>query len=205
MTDTPVSEFERIKAKSRFLRGTLVEGLADPVTGAISDDDNKLIKFHGSYQQDDRDLREERRKQKLEPAYQFMVRARLAGGVLSPSQWLSFDHIARTWANGTLRITTRQTFQLHGVLKRDLKRSIAAINDALISTVAACGDVNRNVVASANPVATPAHRLAYRWAERLSEHLKPKTRAYHEIWLDKTGCGWRGRKRAAVRPHIPAP
>ena len=185
MTDTPVSEFERIKAKSRFLRGTLVESLADPITGAISDDDNKLLKFHGSYQQDDRDLREERRKQKLEPAFQFMVRARLAGGVLSPSQWLSFDHIARTWANHTLRITTRQTFQLHGLLKRDLKRSIAAINDALISTVAACGDVNRNVVASANPVATPAHRLAYRWAERLSEHLKPKTRAYHEIWLDE--------------------
>jgi sulfite reductase (NADPH) hemoprotein beta-component len=185
MTDTPVSEFERIKAKSRLLRGTLVESLADPVTGAISDDDNKLLKFHGSYQQDDRDLREERRKQKLEPAFQFMVRARLAGGVLSPSQWLSFDHIARTWANRTLRITTRQTFQLHGVLKHDLKRSIAAINDALVSTVAACGDVNRNVVASANPVATPAHRLAYRWAERLSEHLKPKTRAYHEIWLDE--------------------
>ena len=183
MSDNAVSEFEIIKAKSRLLRGTLVEGLADPVTGAISDDDNKLLKFHGSYQQDDRDLREERRKQKLEPAYQFMVRARLAGGVLSPAQWLSFDHIARTWANHTLRITTRQTFQLHGVLKRDLKRSITAMNEALVSTIAACGDVNRNVVASANPVATPAHRLAYLWAERLSEHLKPKTRAYHEIWL----------------------
>ncbi len=185
MSDALVSEFERIKANSRLLRGTLVESLADPVTGAISDDDNKLLKFHGSYQQDDRDLREERRKQKLEPAYQFMVRARLAGGVLSPAQWLSFDHIARTWANGTLRITTRQTFQLHGVFKRDLKPSIAALNDALVSTIAACGDVNRNVVASANPASTPAHRLAYRWAERLSEHLKPKTRAYHEIWLDE--------------------
>lgn len=185
MSDAALSEFERIKAKSRFLRGTLVESLADPVTGAISEDDNKLLKFHGSYQQDDRDLREERRKQKLEPAYQFMVRARLAGGVLSPTQWLSFDHIARTWANHTLRITTRQTFQLHGILKRDLKRSIAAMNKALVSTIAACGDVNRNVVASANPVETPAHRLAYRWAERLSDHLKPKTRAYHEIWLDE--------------------
>jgi sulfite reductase (NADPH) hemoprotein beta-component len=185
MSDSNVSELERIKEKSRFLRGTLVESLADPVTGAISDDDNKLLKFHGSYQQDDRDLREERRKQKLEPAYQFMVRARLAGGVLSPAQWLAFDHIARTWANHTLRITTRQTFQLHGILKRDLKRSIAAMNEALVSTIAACGDVNRNVVASANPVATPAHRLAYRWAERLSEHLKPRTRAYHEIWLDE--------------------
>jgi sulfite reductase (NADPH) hemoprotein beta-component len=185
MSDSNISEFERIKARSRFLRGTLTESLADPITGAISDDDNKLLKFHGSYQQDDRDLREERRKQKLEPAYQFMVRARLAGGVLSPSQWLTFDHIARTWANHTLRITTRQTFQLHGVLKRDLKRSIAEMNHALVSTIAACGDVNRNVVASANPVATPAHRLAYRWAERLSEHLKPKTRAYHEIWLEE--------------------
>jgi sulfite reductase (NADPH) hemoprotein beta-component len=186
MTDAAaLSELERIKANSRFLRGTLVESLADPITGAISEDDNKLLKFHGSYQQDDRDLREERRKQKLEPAYQFMVRARLAGGVLSPTQWLSFDHIARTWANHTLRITTRQTFQLHGILKRDLKRSIAAMNHVLVSTVAACGDVNRNVVASANPVASPAHRLAYRWAERLSDHLKPKTRAYHEIWLDE--------------------
>ena len=185
MSEAALSELERIKANSRLLRGTLVESLADPVTGAISEDDNKLLKFHGSYQQDDRDLREERRKQKLEPAYQFMVRARLAGGVLSPTQWLSFDHIARTWANHTLRITTRQTFQLHGILKRDLKRSIAAMNKALVSTIAACGDVNRNVVASANPVASPAHRLAYHWAERLSEHLKPKTRAYHEIWLDE--------------------
>ena len=185
MSDSTVSEFEQIKARSRLLRGTLIESLTDPVTGAISDDDNKLLKFHGSYQQDDRDLREERRKQKLEPAYQFMVRARLAGGVLSPAQWLSFDRIARTWANGTLRITTRQTFQLHGILKRNLKRSIAAMNAALVSTIAACGDVNRNVVASSNPEQTPAHRLAYRWAERLSEHLKPRTRAYHEIWLDE--------------------
>ncbi|HUA79485.1 MAG TPA: assimilatory sulfite reductase (NADPH) hemoprotein subunit [Dyella sp.] len=185
MSDNGLSDLERIKADSRLLRGTLIESLADPVTGAISEDDNKLLKFHGSYQQDDRDLREERRKQKLEPAYQFMVRARLPGGVLSPAQWLSFDHIVRTWANHTLRITTRQTFQLHGILKRDLKRSIAAMNEALVSTIAACGDVNRNVVASANPVATPAHRLAYRWAERLSEYLKPKTRAYHEIWLDE--------------------
>ena len=185
MSQVNLSELERIKANSRLLRGTLVESLADPVTGAISEDDNKLLKFHGSYQQDDRDLREERRKQKLEPAYQFMVRARLAGGVLSPAQLLSFDHIARTWANHTLRITTRQTFQLHGILKRDLKRSIAAMNQVLVSTIAACGDVNRNVIASANPVETAAHRLAYRWAERLSEHLKPKTRAYHEIWLDE--------------------
>ncbi|MDO1529324.1 assimilatory sulfite reductase (NADPH) hemoprotein subunit [Fulvimonas sp. R45] len=185
MSDGAVSHLEEIKANSRLLRGTIAAGLADPVTGAIDEDDNKLLKFHGSYQQDDRDLREERRRQKLEPAYQFMVRARLAGGVLSPAQWLAFDRIAREWASGTLRITTRQTFQLHGILKRDLKRAIAAMNAALVSTVAACGDVNRNVVASTNPRLSAAHRQAYDWAATLSEHLKPKTRAYHEIWLDE--------------------
>ncbi|WP_329742368.1 assimilatory sulfite reductase (NADPH) hemoprotein subunit [Dyella sp. A6] len=187
-TDTPsaasVSDMETIKSNSRFLRGSIAEGLRDPVTGAISEDDNKLLKFHGSYQQDDRDLREERRRQKLEPAYQFMVRACIAGGVLSPSQWLAFDQIARTWANGTLRITTRQTFQLHGILKRDLKRSIAAMNDALITTLAACGDVNRNVVASVNPLLSAAHDQVQAWVTKLAIHLRPQTRAYHEIWLD---------------------
>ncbi|KAB2897019.1 MAG: sulfite reductase, partial [Dokdonella sp.] len=120
-----LSEVEHIKAASRLLRGTLVESLADPVTGAISHGDNRVLKFHGSYQQDDRDLREERRLQKLEPAYSFMIRARLPGGVVTPQQWLNFDAIAREYANGSLRITTRQTFQLHGVLKRELKATIA--------------------------------------------------------------------------------
>ncbi len=186
ITRKPTESVEDIKAASDYLRGTLVEGLADETTGSISEDDNKILKFHGSYQQDDRDLREARRRRKLEPAWQFMIRARLAGGVLSPAQWLAFDAIATTWANRSLRITTRQTFQLHGVVKRHLKTTIAAINQALVSTVAACGDVNRNVVSSANPVESGAHRLALRWAERLSEHLKPRTRAYHEIWLDGT-------------------
>ena len=185
MSDTPVSEMETVKAASRLLRGSIAQGLADPVTGAISEDDNKLLKFHGSYQQDDRDLRDERRRQKLEPAYQFMVRARLAGGVLSPAQWLAFDEIARTWANGTLRITTRQTFQLHGILKRDLKRSIAAMNEALVTTLGACGDINRNVVASANPLLSKAHGQVQAWAEALSRAFLPATRAYHEIWLDE--------------------
>lgn len=180
----PTASVEAIKANSHYLRGTLETGLADQLTGAISEDDNKLLKFHGSYQQDDRDLREERRRQKLEPAYQFMVRARIAGGVLSPAQWLAFDHIATTWANHSLRITTRQTFQLHGILKRHLKASIAAMNRALVSTIAACGDVNRNVVSGIESSRAEAHQLAYAWAEQLSEHLKPQTRAYHEIWLD---------------------
>ncbi|RAN81341.1 sulfite reductase subunit beta [Bacillus sp. SRB_336] len=183
MTTEP-SHLEHVKAASRFLRGGIVEGLADPITGAISDDDNKLLKFHGSYQQDDRDLREERRRQKLEPAYAFMLRARLPSGVVTPAQWLVFDRIARDYAGGSLRITTRQTFQWHGIIKRKLKPTIAAIHEALATTIAACGDVVRNVVSTANPVESSAHAEAYAWATRLSSELAPRTRAYHEIWLD---------------------
>jgi sulfite reductase (NADPH) hemoprotein beta-component len=178
---TPV---ERIKSESRLLRGTLVESLADPLTGAIREDDTALIKFHGSYQQDDRDVRDERRRQKLEPAYSFMIRTRLPGGVCTPAQWLALDGIAQRYGNGTLRITTRQAFQFHGVIKTELKTTMAAINATLIDTIAACGDVNRNVLASPNPVESRAHAAAYEWAKRLSEHLLPRTRAYHEIWLD---------------------
>jgi sulfite reductase (NADPH) hemoprotein beta-component len=181
---TKLSHFEHIKAASRFLRGGIAEGLADPVTGAIADDDTKLLKFHGSYQQDDRDLREERRRQKLEPAYAFMLRARLPSGVVTPAQWLVFDRIAREYASGSLRITTRQTFQWHGIIKRKLKPTIAAIHDALATTIASCGDVVRNVVSTANPIESSAHAEAYAWATRLSSDLAPKTRAYHEIWLD---------------------
>ncbi|MES2311875.1 MAG: assimilatory sulfite reductase (NADPH) hemoprotein subunit [Pseudomonadota bacterium] len=181
---TELSHLEQIKATSRFLRGGIVEGLADSVTGAIADDDTKLLKFHGSYQQDDRDLREERRRQKLEPAYAFMLRARLPSGVVTPAQWLVFDRIARDYASGSLRITTRQTFQWHGIIKRKLKPTIAAIHDALATTIASCGDVVRNVVSTANPIESSAHAEAYAWATRLSAELEPKTRAYHEIWLD---------------------
>jgi sulfite reductase (NADPH) hemoprotein beta-component len=183
MTDE-LSHLEDIKAASRFLRGGIAEGLADAVTGAISDDDTKLLKFHGSYQQDDRDLREERRRQKLEPAYAFMLRARLPSGVVTPAQWLVFDRIAHEYASGSLRITTRQTFQWHGIIKRQLKPTIAAIDQALASTIAACGDVVRNVVSTANPIESSGHAEAYAWATRLSAELAPKTRAYHEIWLD---------------------
>jgi sulfite reductase (NADPH) hemoprotein beta-component len=181
---TDLSPVERIKRDSRLLRGTLAESLGDAITGAIREDDTVLIKFHGSYQQDDRDLRDERRRQKLEPAYSFMIRTRLPGGVCTPQQWLALDEIARRYANGTLRLTTRQAFQFHGVIKTELKATMAAINASLIDTIAACGDVNRNVLASANPVESRAHAHAYEWAKRLSEHLLPRTRAYHEIWLD---------------------
>ena len=181
---TELSTVEKIKRESRRLRGTLADSLVDPVTGAIREDDTVLIKFHGTYQQDDRDVRDERRRQKLEPAYMFMIRTRLPGGVCSSQQWLQLDEVARRYGNGTLRITTRQAFQFHGVIKTELKSTMQAINAALIDTIAACGDVNRNVIASANPVETSAHPVIYDWAKKLSEHLLPRTRAYHEIWLD---------------------
>ena len=181
---TELSPVELIKRDSRNLRGTIAESLADTLTGAIREDDQVLIKFHGSYQQDDRDVRDERRRQKLEPAYSFMIRTRLPGGVCTPAQWLQLDEIARQHGNGSLRLTTRQAFQFHGVIKTELKSTMQAINAALIDTIAACGDVNRNVLASANPVETRAHPVVHEWAQKLSEHLLPKSRAYHEIWLD---------------------
>jgi sulfite reductase (NADPH) hemoprotein beta-component len=179
-----VTPVERIKAASRNLRGTIVESLADPVTGGLREDDQQLLKFHGSYQQDDRDVREERRLAKLEPAYSFMIRTRLPGGVCTPAQWLALDGLAGRYGNGTLRLTTRQAFQLHGVIKTELKRTIAAMNAALVDSIAACGDVNRNVLASPNPYASSVHDEVHRWAVKLSELLLPHTRAYHEIWLD---------------------
>jgi len=182
MTDlTPV---EKIKSASRGLRGTIADGLADPTTGGLADDDAQLVRLHGSYQQDDRDSREQRRLQKLEPLWRFMVRIRLPGGVCTAAQWLAIDAIARRYANGSLRLTTRQTFQFHGIAKGDMKATMAALDAELMDSIATCGDVNRNVIASSNPVESPAHREVADWARRLSEHLLPKTRAYHEIWLD---------------------
>ena len=181
----PLSPVETLKANSRGLRGTLVESLADPITGALGEGDAQLLKFHGSYQQDDRDVRDERRKQKLEPAYSFMIRTRLPGGVATAKQWLDLDALATQYGNGSLRLTTRQAFQIHGIIKRNLKPTIAAINQTLMDTVAACGDVNRNVMASANPIESKAHAAVHAASVALSEHLLPHTRAYHEIWLDE--------------------
>jgi sulfite reductase (NADPH) hemoprotein beta-component len=178
---TPV---ERIKRESRGLRGTLAESLLDAHTGALREDDQQLLRLHGSYQQDDRDIREDRRQRKLEPLWRFMVRLRLPGGVCTPAQWLAIDDLARQYAGSTLRLTTRQTFQFHGIVKRDLKPTMQAIDAALIDTIATCGDVNRNVIASVNPVESPVHAEVADWARRLSEHLLPRTRAWHEIWLD---------------------
>lgn len=176
---------EHIKSKSNFLRGSIVASLADETTGAIAADDTQLIKFHGSYQQTDRDLDAERKKQKLEPLYSFMIRARVPAGLATADQWLVFDRLADKYANGTLKLTTRQAFQWHGVLKRDLKSTLRGINATLMDTIAACGDVNRNVMATSNEGLSPLVSEVAAFAQTISDHLLPKTTAYHEIWLDK--------------------
>ncbi|KAI4172862.1 MAG: hypothetical protein LQ343_003269 [Gyalolechia ehrenbergii] len=174
---------EDIKIQSNFLRGTIVEGLEDPSTGAISASDQQLTKFHGTYMQDDRDLRDERKAQGLEPAYSFMIRCRLNGGVATPSQWLQMDSISSSYGNETMKLTTRQTFQFHGVVKSKLKSAMRGINKALMTTIAACGDVNRNVMVSPLPTKSAFHRDVHQVSARISDHLLPATSAYHEIWL----------------------
>ncbi|MDX8045229.1 assimilatory sulfite reductase (NADPH) hemoprotein subunit [Gracilibacillus sp. S3-1-1] len=176
---------EKLKDESRYLRGTIQEGLDDPITAAISEDDTKLLKFHGSYQQDDRDIRDERRKQKLEPAYQFMLRIAIPGGVATPEQWLATDDLAEAYGDNTIKLTTRQAFQLHGILKWNLKDTIKTINKVSMTTIAACGDVNRNVMCNPNPYQSDVHQEVQDWAQAISDHLSPKTGAYHEIWLDQ--------------------
>jgi sulfite reductase (NADPH) hemoprotein beta-component len=176
---------ERLKHDSRYLRGTIEQSIADAASGAISEDDTQLTKFFGVYQQDDREVREERRLARLEPFYQFMVRVRLPGGVCTPAQWLALDAQARATANGTLRMTTRQTFQFHGVLKENLQRHIQGIVAAGLDTVAACGDDNRNVICTANPLLSNAHAQATATAQRLGAHLLPRTAAYREVMLQQ--------------------
>ncbi len=183
MTDKR-SKNEFLKEESHYLRGTIADGLSHVETGAIAEDDTQLLKFHGSYMQDNRDVRGERAKKKLEKAFSFMIRLRLPGGLVSPEQWLKLDDIAGTYANGTLRLTTRATFQYHGVIKSNLRRTMQAINAACLDTLAACGDVNRNVMCAANPFFSPVHAAAGDLGRRISDHLLPQTSAYHEIWLE---------------------
>jgi sulfite reductase (NADPH) hemoprotein beta-component len=175
---------EDMKAASNYLRGSIEEGLADTSTGAISASDQQLTKFHGTYMQDDRDLRDERKAQGLEPAYAFMIRCRLAGGVATPKQWLQMDEISTKLGNETMKLTTRQTFQFHGVVKGKLKPAMQAINKSLMTTIAACGDVNRNVMCSSLPTESKYHAQVQTVAQKISDHLLPSTTAYHEIWLE---------------------
>ncbi|WMC10238.1 assimilatory sulfite reductase (NADPH) hemoprotein subunit [Oceanimonas pelagia] len=185
MSEQKLSDNERLKRESNFLRGTIEQDLQDPLTGGFNGDNFQLIRFHGMYQQDDRDIRNERTAQKLEPLHNVMLRARLPGGIITPEQWLVIDKFAADHTMyGSIRLTTRQTFQFHGVLKRDIKLMHQTLNKTGIDSIATAGDVNRNVLCTSNPVESELHQQAYEWAKKISEHLLPRTRAYAEIWLD---------------------
>ena len=181
-----LSDSERMKRDSNYLRGTIKEDLSNGLTGGFEGDNFLLIRFHGMYQQDDRDIRAERTEQKLEPRHAMMLRCRLPGGVITPEQWLKIDKFAAEQTlYGSIRITNRQTFQFHGILKGDVKPAHQMLHEAGLDSLATANDVNRNVLCTSNPVQSGLHQEAYEWAKKISEHLLPRTRAYAEIWLDK--------------------
>ena len=177
-----LSPDETLKRDSDYLRGTIETGLLDRITGALPADDTRLMKIHGMYQQDDRDVRDERRRQKLEPAFRFMIRVRLPGASCTAEQWLKLDALARAHGGETIRLTTRQTFQFHWVLKEDVRAAIQGLHDALLDTIAACGDVNRNVMAASDPDDSSVHAEVAAISGQVSDQFIPQTRAYHEIW-----------------------
>lgn len=186
MTDKiKLPEAEQIKQDSHYLRGTIINSLNDHATGAISEDDTKLTKFHGIYQQDNRDLRDERRKQKLEPRFQFMLRLRLPGGVLTPEQWLGLDDVADRYADGSLRLTTRQTFQFHEIFKHQLRPLVQQLAELGLDSRGACGDDNRNVITNANPHLSGLQQQIYTLAVQISESLSWRSEAYEETWLEQ--------------------
>ncbi|PWW12687.1 assimilatory sulfite reductase (NADPH) hemoprotein subunit [Mangrovibacter plantisponsor] len=181
-----LADAERLKLDSNFLRGTIAEDLNDGLTGGFHGDNFLLIRFHGMYQQDDRDIRAERAEQKLEPRHAMMLRCRLPGGVMSPQQWLAIEEFAgEETLYGSVRLTNRQTFQFHGILKKDLKSAHQLLHKVGLDSLATANDVNRNVLCTSNPVESRLHEQAYAWAKKISEHLLPRTRAYAEIWLDQ--------------------
>lgn len=178
-----ISPIEIIKQKSDGLRGTLEESLLDEITGEVREGDQALVKFHGMYQQDDRDQREERAAKKLDKLYSFMIRLRIPGGLLTPAQWVAVHHVAGKYSTGVIKITTRQTIQLHGIMKGNIKPTLRSFNEAALDSIAACGDVNRNVVCSSHPGESPLHEEVHAYADAISKALLPKTNAYYEIWL----------------------
>ncbi len=180
-----LSQIEKIKQASDGLRGTIKESLQDEITGAIREDDQALIKFHGMYQQDDRDRREERAAKKLERLYSFMIRLRLPGGFLSPEKWIAVHDVAGDHSTGVIKITSRQTVQLHGIIKSHIKPTIQDFNEAKLDSIATCGDINRNVLCSSHPAQSPIHAEIFAYADKISNLLMPKTKAYYEIWLDE--------------------
>lgn len=181
-----LADAERMKKESHFLRGTIAEDLNDGLTGGFNGDNFLLIRFHGMYQQDDRDIRAERAEQKLEPRHAMMLRCRLPGGIISPQQWLGIDKFAQeSTLYGSIPITNRQTFQFHGILKGNVKPVHQLLNRLGLDALATANDVNRNVLCTSNPVESELHQEAYEWAKKISEHLLPRTRAYAEVWLDQ--------------------
>lgn len=185
VSDLPLSDSERMKRESNFLRGTIAQELEEGISGGFTGDNFQLIRPHGMYQQDDRDVRAERAEQKLEPLIQMMLRCRLPGGVITPTQWLAIDKFAAEETYyGSIRLTTRQTFQFHGIFKRDLKSAHQLLHRIGLDSIATASDVNRNVLCTSNPVESAVHQQAYAFASQISEHLLPRTRAYVEIWLD---------------------
>ncbi|MGB9098903.1 assimilatory sulfite reductase (NADPH) hemoprotein subunit [Erwinia sp.] len=181
-----LTDAERLKKESNYLRGTITEDLENGLTGGFTGDNFLLIRFHGMYQQDDRDIRAERAEQKLEPRHAMMLRCRLPGGIITPKQWLGIDKFAENnTIYGSIRLTNRQTFQFHGILKGNVKPAHEMLSEVGLDALATANDVNRNVLCSSNPVESELHQEAYEWAKKLSEHLLPQTRAYAEIWLDQ--------------------
>jgi sulfite reductase (NADPH) hemoprotein beta-component len=180
-----LSPVEGIKTKSDGLRGTLKESIdLDNFTGNVRDGDETLVKFHGMYVQDDRDRRAERAEKKLDKLYSFMIRLRIPGGTINAEQWIATHNISEQYGTGTLKITTRQTVQLHGLLKHQLRPTIQAFNTAALDSIAACGDVNRNVIVSSHPQLSPLHEQIHAYADKISTLLLPKTQAYYEIFVD---------------------
>ena len=173
-----VTHNEEIKGAFPTLAGTIAATIADETTDHFSDDDNQFLKFHGCYQQDDRDLRKTGKK------YIMMIRGRIPGGVMTPKQWCVFDDMASTYGNNTLRITTRQSIQFHGVVKAGLRPLVKKINESLLSTLAACGDVNRNVLAPPTPAYSRAREQVFENCYSTAMALAPQTKAYHSIWID---------------------
>ena len=179
-----LSAIEKIKTASDGLRGSINESLQDEITGAIREDDKAVIKFHGMYEQDDRDRREERAEKKLDRLYTFMIRLRLPGGFITPEKWIAAHHIAGENSTGVIKITTRQTIQLHGLLKSRIRPTIQAFSEAHLDSIATCGDINRNITCASHPMQSPLHAEVFAYADKISELLLPKTNAYYEIWLD---------------------
>ncbi|WP_272680470.1 assimilatory sulfite reductase (NADPH) hemoprotein subunit [Providencia sp. PROV032] len=181
-----LADSERMKQDSNYLRGTIKDDLKNGLTGGFEGDNFLLIRFHGMYQQDDRDIRAERAEQKLEPRHAMMLRCRLPGGIITPKQWLDIDKFATDHTlYGSVRITNRQTFQFHGILKGDVKPAHQMLSHVGLDALATANDVNRNVLCTSNPIQSELHQQAYEWAKKISEHLLPRTSAYAEIWLDK--------------------